>query len=200
MLDRGFHDVPQGCVAAVVTHLEMRSPSPVRNPVSPLPGLSLVHVAAPGTDWYKAVFTDIGGVDWLWFSRLALPDVELAAIITDPAVEIRALRDADGRDHGLLELDFRVPGACEIAFFGVARALQGQGAGRFLMQSALQRAWAAPINRFHVHTCTLDHPAALPFSIRSGVTPVARTVEIAPDPRLTGLLPPEAAPQVPVLA
>lgn len=201
MLDIGVHDVPPGCVAAVVTWLETRSPpSPPRREVPLCPGLSSVRVTAPATDWYRRVFTEIGGRDWLWFSRLALTDADLAGIIRDPAVEIVALRDADGRDMGLMELDFRVPGACELAFFGVARPVQGQGAGRMLMAAALSRAWSAPIDRVHVHTCTLDHPAALPFYIRSGFTPVARRVEIAPDPRLCGLLPPDAAPHVPVLA
>lgn len=199
MLEIGIHDVPPGCVAAVVTCLEMQSPPPLRA-VADLPGLSLDHVTDPATDWYTRVFTDIGGRDWLWFSRLALADADLAAIIRDPAVEIRVLRDGAGRVLGLMELDFRVPGACELVFFGVARDLQGQGAGRVLMAAALARAWAAPIARFHVHTCTLDHPAALPFYIRSGFTPVARRIEIAPDPRLSGLLPMDAAQHVPVLA
>lgn len=199
MLDIGLHDVPQGCVAAVVTCLEMRAP-PAPRPVADMPGLRLDHVTAPDTGWYRRVFTDIGGRDWMWFSRLALPDPDLARIVTDPLVEVRALRDARGHDVGLMELDFRVPGACELAFFGVARAAQGQGAGRLLMAAALARAWAAPIDRLHVHTCTLDHPAALPFYIRCGFTPVARRIEIAPDPRLTGVLPMDAAPDVPVLA
>lgn len=198
MLTAGFHDVPPGCLAAVVTVLEMRRPPPPR-PVAPLPGLSLVQVKTPGPDWYLRLFSEIGR-DWLWFSRLAMPDADLVAIVTDPAVEIRVLRDEGGRDVGLLELDFRTPGACELAFFGVAAALQGRGAGRLLMQAALARAWAAPIDRFHVHTCTFDHPAALPFYIRSGFVPVARRVEVAPDPRLTGLLPVDAAPHVPMLS
>lgn len=199
MLDAGLHHVPPGCVAAVVTLLDMRA-MPAPRAVPMLPGLSLVHVTAPDAPWYRRIFTDIGGMDWLWFSRLALADADLSAIITDPLVEIRVLRDVQGRDLGLMELDFRIPGACELAFFGVARPVQGQGAGRMMMQAAVARAWAAPIDRFHVHTCTLDHPAALSFYSRSGFTPVARWIEIAPDPRLSGLLPPDAAPHVPVLA
>ena len=67
------------------------------------------------------------------------------------------------------------------------------------MERALDLAWAAPIDRFHVHTCSLDSPAALAFYIRSGFTPYARQVEVADDPRLTGALPRDAAPQVPIL-
>ncbi len=65
------------------------------------------------------------------------------------------------------------------------------------MEQALTLAWAQPISRLHVHTCTLDHPAAVPFYERSGFTAYARAVEVAPDPRLSGELPREAAPQVP---
>jgi hypothetical protein len=51
-----------------------------------------------------------------------------------------------------------------------------------------------------VHTCTLDHPAALGFYRRHGFTPYRRSLETFPDPRLLGLLPADAAPQVPCLA
>jgi hypothetical protein len=50
-----------------------------------------------------------------------------------------------------------------------------------------------------VHTCTLDSPDALPFYIRSGFVPFARQVEVYADPRVAGVLPREAAPQVPLL-
>lgn len=197
MLTTGLHVVPPGCVAAVVTVLEMRAPPPTR-PVFQVSGLSITRVEAPSTDWYRLLFAEIGR-DWLWVSRLAMPVAELAAIITDPAVEIRVLRDAGGHDLGLLELDFRTPGTCEIAFLGVAAALQGRGAGRMLMQAALRRAWAAPISRLHLHTCTFDHPAALPFYMRSGFVPVERRMEIRADPRLVGLLPRDSARHVPVI-
>jgi len=197
MLIEGLHGVPTGTVAAVVTVLEMRAPPPTR-PVVHVPELSIARVSAPRTDWYRELFAEIGR-DWLWVSRLSMPVAELAAIITDPAVEIRVLRDAGGRDLGLLELDFRTPGTCEMAFLGVAAAVQGRGAGRMLMQAALTRAWAEPISRLHLHTCTFDHPAALPFYMRSGFVPVEQRVEVRADPRLVGLLPRDAAPQVPMI-
>jgi len=56
-----------------------------------------------------------------------------------------------------------------------------------------------PVTRLTVHTCTLDSPAALPFYLRSGFRAVRRAVEVAPDPRLDGTLPPEAGSQAPIL-
>lgn len=197
MLQDGFHDIPPGKVAAIVTHLEMRAPAPSR-PVPWPDGVAMVPVPQPDLAWYRALFRRVGAADWLWFSRLTLTDPELRAILLDPAVEVFCLRLGD-EDLGLLELDFRQPEACELAYFGVARELIGTGAGRALMNEAISRAWSRPIRRFHVHTCTLDSPQALPFYIRSGFEPIRQQVEIAPDPRLTGVIVESAAPQVPIL-
>lgn len=195
-LSDGFHDVPPGKVAAVVTHLEMRAPADLR-PAPTLAGLTLRRVAAPSSDWYKDLFRRVGAEDWLWFSRLRMEDTALKAIIADPRVHIYTLI-REGVDEGLLELDFREAGECELAFFGVSKNLIGTGAGRFLMNHAIEKAWKEPIIRFHVHTCTLDSPQALPFYIRSGFTPTRQQVEIADDPRLSGLLGANAGPHVPV--
>lgn len=197
MLDDGFADVPAGRIAAVVTHLEMRERADLR-PEQVDSELFLHHVEQPVAAWYRALYSHVGGHDWLWFSRLKLDDRALEEIIRDPLVEIHALHHA-GAEEGLLELDFREMRACELAFFGVSRKLLASGAGRFLMNRAIERAWARDIDRFHVHTCTMDHPAALEFYVRSGFVPYRRQIEIAPDPRLEGVLPMSAGPHVPVI-
>ena len=104
-----------------------------------------------------------------------------------------------GEDTGILELDFREPGACELTYFGVTAGLVGGGAARWMMNRAIERAWSAPISRFWVHTCTLDHPGAPAFYMRSGFKPFRRQVEIADDPRLLGLAAPQSAPHVPLI-
>ena len=144
------------------------------------------RVERPDLDWFRDLYRRVGE-EWLWFSRLRMSDAELAAIIHAPRVEVYALAH-DGRDEGLLELDFREPGQCELVFFGVTANLIGSGAGRFLMNRALERAWSQPISRLWVHTCTLDHPNALAFYQRSGFRPFRRQVEVADDPRLDGTL------------
>ena len=79
------------------------------------------------------------------------------------------------------------------------QAMIGTGAVRWLMEQALDLAWAQPIERFHVHTCTLDSAQALPFYMRSGFTAYRRQIEIADDPRKIGVLPANACPQTPVI-
>ncbi len=169
----------------VVTHLEMRSPAKLR-PVPQHSQWQLRRVGEPNASWYKTLFHDVGS-DWFWFSRLTLPDDELEQIIQSPDIGIWTL-SYDGTDGALLEMNFQDPKTCEISFFGLAPALIGTGSGRRLMNAAIEIAWSRPIERLYLKTCTLDSPAALPFYIRSGFTPIRQDVEIAPDPRVTGLL------------
>jgi GNAT superfamily N-acetyltransferase len=195
LLPDGHSDIPAGKLAAVVTHVEMTArPAPRPDPVG---GWSVRHVAKPPLDWYRDLYRRVGE-DWLWTSRTKLSDAELGAIIQSPAVEIHALSH-EGRDEGLLEMDFREPGQCEIVSFGLTEKCVGTGAGRWLMNRAQEIAWSHPITRLWLHTCTLDHPAALAFYRRSGFRPFRRQVEVLDDPRLDGTVPSDAAKHVPVI-
>jgi GNAT superfamily N-acetyltransferase len=188
----GYHPLPEGHLANVVTCLEMTA-KPALRP-APESGFTLERLGAADTERFRALFRLIGQ-DIMWFSRLLLSEETLAAIIGDPQVFSYALVK-DGQDIGLLELDFRVDGECELSFFGVAPTAVGSGAGRYLMNEALTRAWDRPISRMWVHTCHYDHPKALAFYQRSGFRPYAVMVEVHPDPRLTGQMPRHASPQV----
>lgn len=192
----GYFELPPGRLATLVTYLEMRAPPPAR-PVPERADLALCRWERPGLDAYRALFRRIGE-PWLWCSRLVLADSALAAILEDPRVEIFRLERA-GEPAGILELDFRAVGECELAFFGLVPEAVGTGAGRWLMARALERAWRPGIGRFWVHTCQFDHPGALAFYIRSGFRPYAFAVEVFADPRLSGVLPRTAAPHVPLI-
>ena len=194
-LPDGYSDIPAGKIAAVVTHLEMTSP-PSRHD-DPPGAWRLRRVERPAPGWYRDLYRRVGE-EWLWFSRARMNDAELAACIQAPDVEVYALV-ADGRDEGLLELDFSQPGNCELVYFGVTSALVGTGAGRFLMNRAMELAWRDDVRRVWVHTCTFDHPSAVAFYQRSGFRAFRRQIEIADDPRLDGTAPRDAAGHVPVI-
>ena len=196
MLTDGIHAVPPGKVAMVVTYLEMTAK--VATKPRPLSDGVTFRRVKPDLEWYRDIFTRVGGLDWLWYGRLLLDDAALEAILTDAKVEFYTL-SLNGADHALLELDFRHDGACELAYFGLTADLIGSGLGRYLMNEAIERAWSQPISRFHVHTCTIDSPQALDFYRRSGFVPVRRAVEIADDPRTLGVLPETAGTNVPLL-
>ncbi|MFZ5796581.1 MAG: GNAT family N-acetyltransferase [Sphingomonas sp.] len=183
-------------VATIVTTLEMRQ----RPPLRPLPAspMRLVTWEAPSIDAYRTLFRRVGA-PWLWFSRLVMDDRTLGAILADPNVAIHAVVDRSGIEVGMLELDFREAGQCEISYFALVPELAGKGLGRWLMAEALARGWRKGIDRVWVHTCTLDHPSALNFYRAQGFVAIKRTIETFPDPRITGHLPPDSAPQIPLL-
>ena len=195
MLEDGLHGVPAGHTASVVTHLEMKS-RPEQRAEAAL-DLALIRVPDPDPAWYLELFRKVGA-PWLWFGRLTMQKTDLVDLLRDPKVHVHALRAGD-EDVGLLELDFRQAGECELAYFGLTTGMVGTGTGRWLMNRAIALAWAENITRFHVHTCTLDHPSALDFYRRSGFAPYKREIEIGPDPRLTGHLPRDCAAHVPLI-
>jgi GNAT superfamily N-acetyltransferase len=194
-MEMSYEAVPDGELAAVVTYLEMHAAPDTAVPPSPL---SLRLVEAPEPEHYRELFRRIGA-PWLWFSRLIVDDAHLAAIIQHPKVELYSVVDESGAEVGMLELDFREPHECELAFIGLVPELAGKGHGRWLLAEAVRLAWREGISRVHVHTCSLDHPAALSAYRRVGFVPFKRAVERFPDPRLLGFLPADCAPQIPLL-
>jgi GNAT superfamily N-acetyltransferase len=195
ILPDGYSDVPAGKIAAVVTHLEMTERVELaRDPPGPW---TLRRVETPDLDWFRDLHRRVGE-EWFWFSRIRMSDPELVTVIQAPLVEIYALVH-EGRDEGLLELDFRDAGQCEIVYFGVTAPLIGNGAGRWLMNRALELAWSRPVVRVWLHTCTFDHPGAISFYQRSGFRPFRRQVEVADDPRLDGTAPRHVAKHVPII-
>ena len=190
-----YDALPDGELAAVVTYLEMHRPP--EQPVPPSP-LSLNRIEIPQPEAYRTLFRLVGA-PWLWFSRLIMDDAHLAGIIQHPKVELYSVTDEAGADVGMLELDFREPGECELAFIGLVPELSGKGHGKWLLGEAVRLAWREGVDRVHVHTCSLDHPAALSAYRRAGFTPYKRAVERFRDPRLLGILLASCAPQVPLL-
>ena len=189
--------VANDVLATIVTTLEMRR----RPPLRPIPGsrFRLVRWERPAIDRYRTLFARVGA-PWLWFSRLVMAEPMLSAILDDPLIQVHAVIDPAGIEVGMVELDLRQPAACEISYFGLVPELAGQGHGRWLMAETLARAWNKGVERVWLHTCTLDHPGALGFYRAQGFAAVKRTIETFPDPRISGVLPRDAAPQIPLLA
>jgi GNAT superfamily N-acetyltransferase len=195
-LPNDYYELPKGKLANVVTCLEMMA-KPDRK-LKPWQEETTLYVANPNDlSTYRAAFKAIGQ-DIMWFSRLIMSDEKLRGILANPRIDSFILKKGD-ETLGLLELNFESETDCELAFFGLVPGAIGSGFGRMLMDEAIRRAWAKPIKRFWVHTCTFDSPLALPFYIRSGFTPYTRMVEIHDDPRLTGNLPQTASPNVPII-
>jgi GNAT superfamily N-acetyltransferase len=156
-------------VVEVVTHyLEMRDRPAAAVPPAP-PGVTIVRAAAgPGLVRFYRFLYDGVGEPWHWYARRTMTDAELAAIVEDARVEIHVLYQ-DGVPLGYAELDRRIEGEVELAYFGLFPGAVGRGLGGWLLAWAIARAWApADTGRIWVHTCSLDHPAALPVYLRAG--------------------------------
>lgn len=190
----GYTALGPGKLAAVVTYLEMTAP-PASAPPAPV-GWHLDPIGADVAR-YRRLYAEIGD-PWLWTSRRIMADAALAAILSDPRVEAFAVHE-DGRDVGIVELDYRGHDP-EVAFFGFVPDRTGRGLGRPAMAQAVARAFARPgTRRLFLHTCTLDDPRAIGFYRACGFTPYARAIEVLDDPRLTGRMPRTCAPHVPVI-
>ena len=154
-------------VPVTVTYLEMTSP----DRCSPVPGVleptAILRAERPTISFYRYLY-DTVGADWNWFMRRRLSDEELAAIIHDDRDEVFVLH-VRGVPAGYVELDRRVEGEVEIAYFGLIPEYVGRGFGKYLLAWGLGRAWSYRPRRVWVHTCSLDHPRALGVYQRAGL-------------------------------
>jgi GNAT superfamily N-acetyltransferase len=180
-------------LTVVTTTLEMLA-RPDR-PAKPLPmvgKVALLHAERPTVSFYRYLY-DTVGEPWIWWDRRKLSDAALAAIVQDPKVEVYVLY-LDGVPAGYAELDRRIEGEIELAYFGLIPDFIGKGLGPYLLDWAIEAAWRYEPRRVWVHTCTLDHPKALSTYQRAGFVPCRQITEIVEDPR-----PRVFAPVVPAL-
>lgn len=146
-------------------YLEMLAP-PQHTVPSPREGLIFLHVQRPTVHYYR-FFYDVVGDQWHWRSRKKLSDPEIAAILNHPQVEIHVLY-CDGAPAGFAELDRRQDGEIEVVQFGLLPDFIGKGLGKYFLHWTLEKAWSYQPKRVWLHTCTLDHPAALPNYLKAG--------------------------------
>ncbi len=162
--------IPPGKLRSIITYLEMLAPpwgeGVPPNIAPPAPGIRLELLSNPSVADYRSLYDAVGEA-WLWWERRVMSDADLAAILSDPAVEVQVLRAGDAV-AGYSELDRRRAGEVEIAYFGLTPAFIGGGLGRYLMEATLRAAWTGEAKRVWVHTCTEDHPKALAFYRRAG--------------------------------
>ena len=139
----------------------------------------LLKVKRPPVHFYRYLYETVGR-DHVWVERTRMSDEDLAAIVQDERVELYVLY-CEGAPAGYAELDFRKMPDAELAYFGIVSDFLGRGLGSFLLATAIDTAWSKPIERFWVHTNTLDHPRALPLYQKMGFVPYAQEqAEIVP--------------------
>jgi len=107
------------------------------------------------------------GHPWRWHMRLSWSYRRWLDYLEDAAVATWIGYDA-GNPVGYFELNKDVEGAVEIACFGLLPHYVGRGLGKRLLNDAIAKARAFGDGRIWLHTCSLDHPAALPNYVARG--------------------------------
>jgi GNAT superfamily N-acetyltransferase len=169
-------------VAVVRTYLEMDSPDR-QTGRAPLPPGYVVRRERCDPDLYRELYAGVGS-DYHWRDRRSWTDEQLQAHLEKPTIEIWVLRERSS-PRGFFELARQEDGSVEIAYFGLMPVGIGQGLGRALLTSAIDEAWnLKPVpSRVWLHTCTLDHPAAM-------ANYLARGFQVTRSERYTVDLPP----------
>ncbi len=167
-------------IESIVTSLQMLDRPTSPTPPAPAERIALLRAENPTISFYRYLYNTIGA-EWRWWERRAMDDETLAAIISDPAVEIYVLY-VRGVPAGMCELDGRIKGSVQIAYFGLMVEFIGRGLGGYLLRWGVDQAWTGNPERVWVHTCTEDHAAALPAYQKIGFEPYEQHTEIIDDP------------------
>ena len=192
----GYFRVPAGKLVNAVTWFEIREPprqAPPRQAIDTDVELAPVTPAEIGL--CRHLFVAIG-TPWLW--SLAYAPKHACSEEYDHPKDIFFAR-FERRSIGIVAFEGRDGRDVEITWFGLTPEATGRKLGRRVMAAALALAWRSRPDRVWLHTCSFDHPAATRFYSGCGFVPYATGFEIMDDPRLTGQLPRDAAPQVPLI-
>ena len=152
-------------IEVVQTNLEMTSPSDLIGGGAPPPGVRLERVEQCTPALARFLYAEVGR-QFGWRDRVAWTDAQFQAYLYRGIV-VWVLYHA-GAPAGYFDLRSDADGSVEINNFGLMPHAIGRGFGRFLLTRSVQEAWAMGAKRVWLHTCTLDHPSALPNYLKRG--------------------------------
>lgn len=152
--------------AARRTYLEMRSPDALVPGHPPAGDIAVRHESPCTPALYRALYLGVGA-EHRWTDRAAWSDEQIAAHLARPGLGVWTLRMA-GDAAGFFELEPLPDGSVQVAYFGVMPAFIGRGLGGYLLTEAVRTAWTYTPTRVWLHTCTFDHPSALPNYLARG--------------------------------
>lgn len=163
---------------AVRTYLEMRDANALRPARIDDPTVRIEQVRNCPVSFWRYLYGEVGR-QYHWVDRLVWTDAQVREYLDDPAVSLWLLT-VDGAPAGYFELKRDGVGGVEIAYFGLLKEFLGRGLGRHLLTEAVDRAWALGATRVWLHTCTLDHPAAVPNYLARGFSVYKKEEYTAP--------------------
>jgi ribosomal protein S18 acetylase RimI-like enzyme len=145
-------------VQVTTYHLEMTAPGDLR-PARPVAALEVRQAKVACPELNRFFYTAAGG-DWYWIDRLGWTYEHWLEYLNRPELETW-VGYVSGTPACYFELEAQPGSSVEIVYFGVLPQFIGQGLGGALLTAAVERAWQMGARRVWVHTCSLDHAAAL---------------------------------------
>lgn len=141
------------------TYLEMISAAQLRSRHSLEPRFAVREPAVRQWQLNRFLYLFVGE-RWAWIDKQQWSEEQWQSYVDSD--DLRTFVGyLDASIVGYYELSRDAAHAVEIAYFGLAPDFIGRGFGGALLTDAIEHAWAWNAKRVWVHTCTLDHPAAL---------------------------------------
>ncbi|QGX38964.1 GNAT family N-acetyltransferase [Permianibacter aggregans] len=121
--------------------------------------VQLIEAQRPQPELNRYLYAAVGG-DWYWTDRLSWSYQQWLDAISGPNHRT-FICYLDGTPAGYFELHKHPQADVEISYFGLLPDAYGLGLGGWLLTRCIQEAFDWGASKVWVHTCTLDHPAAM---------------------------------------
>ena len=161
-----------------VTHLEMFDPAELKAKPCPDARACIQAVETPSPEVNRFFYFSVGE-EWGWYERRVWSDEQWVRYVNRPELETWLVTWA-GEAVGYCELERQAGHTVEIAYFGLLSAHTQKKLGGWFLAEMVRQAWAGGTKRVWVHTCDLDHPAALANYLARGFKAFKTTQEPGP--------------------
>lgn len=151
--------MPRNQILVRTTYLEISADNLLRNPDRKRPNFELNKAIMPSPELARFLYCSVGYA-WNWTSRLNWTYSEWESYVTDQRIETWVAY-VTGSIAGYFELAIANDGV-EIRAFGILQRFTGCGIGGFMLCDATERGRSIGPGRVWLHTCTEDHPHAIP--------------------------------------
>lgn len=141
------------------------------------------HILECPPSFFRYLYREVGS-QYHWVDRVNWTDEEICQYLSQPSVGLWLLSYA-GAPAGYFELQKHKDGSVEIAYFGLLKEFHGRSLGKHLLTVAVEQGWQLGANRLWLHTCSLDHAAALPNYLQRGFKPFRQKTYVLKDGGLT---------------
>jgi len=143
-----------------ITHLEMVAPGQLKPKPSADPHFWVGEATVKQWEFNRFLYLLVGH-DWSWNDKKIWTERQWKKYAEADNLRTFAAY-FEGSVAGYYEMRWDDAKGIEIAIFGLAPKFTGRGFGAALLTHALEEAWRANPLRVWLHTCSLDHPHALP--------------------------------------